>query len=93
MIELSQKDLPLEKRFALIVSHNKFLMSKNTSLEDELASHEALEKKYAALKWEFERFKEESKKPPVKMGKKHKVAIQILKEHGLYQNYLNRTRG
>lgn len=92
-MELSQKELPIEKRFSLIVSHNKFLMCKNTLLEENLAAHEALEKKYATLKWEFERFKEEKTTPIYTPKKKHKVAIQILKENGLYQNYLNRTRG
>ena len=67
-------------------------MSRNTLLEEEVVSKATLKKKYDALRWEFERFKEENKKPTVKVGKKHKIAIQILKEHGLYQKYLNRTR-
>ena len=91
-MELSQKELPIEKRFSFIVSHNKFLMSRNTLLEEELASHEALGKKFANLKWEYERLKEEKPKPVYTPKKKHKIAIQILKEHGLYQKYLNRTK-
>lgn len=92
-MELSQKHLPLQKRFDLIVSHNKWLMAKNTLLEEELASHVALKAKYDHLKWEFEKFKEENKKPPLKASKKHKIAIKILKNHGLFQKYLNETRG
>lgn len=92
-MELSQKYLPLGKRFALVVSHNKWLMTKNTLLEQELASHVALKAKYDDLKWQFEKFKEENKKPPVPQKKKHKIAIKILKSHRLFQKYLNEIRG
>ena len=92
-MELSQKHLPIEKRFELIVRHNKVLMCKNTLLEEELASNVALKAKYDELKWQFEKFKEENKKPPMKASKKHKIAIKILKNHGLFQKYLNETRG
>jgi len=91
-MELSQKHLPIEKRFALVVSHNKWLMSRNALLEEELASQVALNAKYDDLKWEFEKFKEENKKPLVRTSKKHKIAIKILKNHGLFQKYLNETR-
>lgn len=93
MSELSQKCLPLEKRFALIVRHNKYLMCRNILVEEELEAYKGLEAKYADLKWEFEKFKEENKKPPVPQKKKHKIAIQILRERKLYHEYLNRTRG
>ena len=33
-MELSQKELPIEKRFALVVRHNKWLMNKNLYLEE-----------------------------------------------------------
>lgn len=68
-------------------------MSRNALLEEELASQATLKAKYDDLKWEFEKFKKENTKPPVPQKKKHKIAIQILRERKLYYEYLNRTRG
>ena len=78
-------------------------MTKNTLLEQELASHVALKAKYDDLKWEFDRLKEQNDALKLRLDeiveskvvfskKKHKVAFNLLKQHGLFQKYLNETR-
>jgi len=91
-MELSQKELPLQKRFDLIVRHNKVLMCKNTLLEQELASHVALKAKYDDLKWQFERLKEEKDffNNDTSLKKKIKVARRMLQEYGLFEKFLMR---
>jgi hypothetical protein len=94
MNELSQQHLPIEKRFALVVSHNKWLMTMNALLKQELEAYKGLDAKYADLRWEFEKLKEERDflSNDTSLNKKLKLAKRMFQEYGLFEKFLRRLK-
>ena len=93
-MELSQKELPIEKRFALVVRHNKWLMNKNLSLEDEIESYSNLIEKYEELKEEYKLLNKEINflEQSISKNKTIKLCKRMLQEYGLFDKFLLRLQ-